>query len=236
MRALVERLFPGMGVRPLWMSVLAVLCLVFYFHEGRPSQCPAWFLNLSLAFTGVEARIFHHHLWAHCSAVVILMAVPLLACFVLEGWRPSELGLSARGAKREFILVIGLWLAFLPVVWWFSGTDAFLQRYPRLPEARGNLQLLLAYDGCYLIKWIAWEFFFRGYMLLGFKRDFGNRAVLISTIPFVLMHFGKPEAEVYGALPAGLILCAIALRARSIWPGVLLHWLVASSMDFFAAF
>lgn len=236
MRPLLERIFPGMGVRPLWMSVLAALCLVFYFHEGRPSRCPRWFLDLSLAVTGVEARLFHHHLWAHVSAVVILMAVPLLAGFVLEGWRPAELGLSARGAKREFLLVIGLWIAFLPVVWWFSGTEAFLQKYPRLPEARGNLRLLLAYDGCYLVKWIAWEFFFRGYMLLGFKRDFGNRAVLVSTIPFVLMHFGKPEAEVYGALPAGLILCAIALRARSVWPGVLLHWLVASSMDFFAAF
>ena len=33
---------------------------------------------------------------------------------------------------------------------------------------------------------------------------------------------------------AGLVLCFISLKSRSVWPGVLLHWLVASTMDFFA--
>ena len=37
------------------------------------------------------------------------------------------------------------------------------------------------------------------------------------------------------AMIAGLVLCFIALRSRSIWPGVLLHWLVASTMDFMAS-
>ena len=31
------------------------------------------------------------------------------------------------------------------------------------------------------------------------------------------------------------LLCFIALRSKSIWPGVLLHWLVASTMDFMAS-
>jgi membrane protease YdiL (CAAX protease family) len=64
----------------------------------------------------------------------------------------------------------------------------------------------------------------------------GSRAVIVSTIPFVIMHFGKPQPEVYGSLAAGFILCWLALRSNSIWPGVLLHWLVATSMDVFAAF
>jgi membrane protease YdiL (CAAX protease family) len=85
------------------------------------------------------------------------------------------------------------------------------------------------------VKWIAWEFFFRGFMLFGFGKDFLQRAVLVSTIPFVLMHYGKPELEMASALIAGLVLCFIALRSKSIWPGVLLHWLVAATMDFFAA-
>ncbi len=49
------------------------------------------------------------------------------------------------------------------------------------------------------------------------------------------MHIGKPEAEVLGAVVAGLVLCYLAMRSRSIWPGVLLHSLVASTMDFFAS-
>ena len=236
MRNALEKIFPGMGWRPLWLSAVAALCLVVYHHQGSPLNAPPWFLDASAVFTGIDALRFHQHLWGHLSAVVVLMLAPLLLCLVLEGWKPTELGLSVRGAKREFLLVLGLWLAFLPIVWWFSDTPGFARTYPRLPQARGDMSLLIAYDAAYLVKWIAWEFFFRGFMLFGFKKDFGTRAVLISTIPFVLMHFGKPQPEVYGSLFAGLILCKIALSSNSIWPGVLLHWLVASSQDFFAAF
>jgi len=236
LRQLLERVFPGMRRRPLWLGVVAALCLVVYHHHGAPHLCPAWFRELSARLTGIEPLRFHEHLWSHVTAVVVLLLAPLVLGRLLEGWKPGDLGLSVRGAKREFLLVLGLWLAFLPVVWVFSRTEGFAVLYPRLPEARGDVALLLAYDGAYLVKWIAWEFFFRGFLLFGFRRDFGTHAVVISTIPFVLMHFGKPQPEVYGSLPAGLILCWIALRSNSIWPGVVLHWLVASSMDAFGAF
>jgi membrane protease YdiL (CAAX protease family) len=39
----------------------------------------------------------------------------------------------------------------------------------------------------------------------------------------------------FSAFLAGLILCYIALRSKSIWPGVFLHSMVATTMDFFAA-
>ena len=72
-------------------------------------------------------------------------------------------------------------------------------------------------------------------MLFAFAKDLGSKSVLVSTIPFVLMHFGKPQAEVYSSVAAGFILGWLAWRSRSIWPGVILHWLVATSMDFFAS-
>ena len=76
---------------------------------------------------------------------------------------------------------------------------------------------------------------FDGLFIHPFQKDFLSRAVLLSTLPFVVIHFGKPELESMGALLAGLILCFIALRGKSIWPGVLLHWLVATTLDFFAS-
>jgi membrane protease YdiL (CAAX protease family) len=232
--SLLDRVYPGMGWRPLWLTVTSALCLVVYWHYGSRSQSPEWFVEWSTGLWDIEVLRFHEHAWGHLSAVVVLMALPLLvAC--LGGYRPLDLGLGVRGAKREILLVLGLFAAFVPVVWLMSGTEAFQRTYPRLPQAETDAGLFLTYEGFYLVKWVAWEFFFRGFMLFGFKRDIGTRAVLISTIPFVLMHFGKPQAEVFASLAAGFILCWIALRSKSIWPGVLLHWLVASSMDFFAS-
>ena len=108
-------------------------------------------------------------------------------------------------------------------------------RTPRLPEARADAGLFALYQALYLIKWTAWEFFFRGFLLFGFKRDLGSVAVLLSTVPFALMHVGKPEAEMASAVVGGLVLCWIALRSKSIWPGVVIHSLVATTMDFFAS-
>ncbi len=230
----LERVFPGMGLRPLWLTVVSALCLILYWHHGSRSACPAWFVERSRAFWDIEPLRFHEHGWSHLAAVALLMALPLVAAAVARV-RPGELGLGIRGARRELLLVLGLWAAFLPVVWYVSGTEAFQRIYPRLPQAENDAGLFLAYEGFYLVKWVAWEFFFRGFMLFGFHRDLGSRAALVSTLPFVLMHFGKPEAEVFASVAAGFILCWIALRSRSIWPGVLLHWLVATSMDFFAS-
>ena len=231
---LLDRVFPGMGWRPLWLTVLSAGCLIVYWHHGSRRAMPGWFVEASTRFWDIDVLRFHEHGWSHLTAVAVLMLVPLVACRI-GGIRPLELGLGIRGAKRELLLVLALWAAFLPVVWYMSGTEAFLRTYPRLPEARTDLALFLTYEGFYLVKWIAWEFFFRGFMLFGFAKDLGSRAVLVSTIPFVLMHFGKPEAEVVASIAAGFILCWIALRSKSIWPGVLLHWLVATSMDFFAS-
>ncbi|MCZ7687616.1 MAG: CPBP family intramembrane metalloprotease [Sandaracinaceae bacterium] len=232
---LVQRLFPGMGLRPLWLTAFASVAMVLYYHHGGGPNGPRWFIEGSTELFDVPHRAFHEHLWAHLAAVVLLMLAPLAASYWLEGWTPLDLGLGVRGAGKELLVVLALWAVMVPVVWAVHDQGSFPSTYPRFAPAKHSMEMYLLYEGFYLVKWIAWEFFFRGFMLFGFARDFFQRAVLMSTVPFVLMHFGKPEPEVLGALLAGLVLCFIALRSKSIWPGVLLHWLVASTMDFFAA-
>ena len=232
--SLLDRTFPGLGWRPLWMAALAAWALCFYWLYGLPEAAPGWFLDLGRRLTGIQAVGFHLHGWGHLSAVVVLLIVPLTLCRVGTDMGLRELGLGVGGAGREFRLVLLLWLAFVPLIWLVSGTEAFSQAYPRLPEAETSAGLFSAYEAFYLVKWTSWEFFFRGFMLFGFFRDFGTRAVLVSTIPFTLVHVGKPELEVFSAFLAGLVLCFVAMRAKSIWPGVFLHSMVATTMDLFA--
>jgi membrane protease YdiL (CAAX protease family) len=179
--------------------------------------------------------MFHRHLWGHLMAVLLLMLVPLALARVGAGWRARDLGLSIRGARREMLLVLALWALLVPVIALAARTEGFARTYPRLPEARLDAGLFATYQAAYLIKWTAWEFFFRGFLLFGLRRDLGSVAVLLSTVPFTLMHVGKPEAEMASAVVGGLVLCWIALRSRSIWPGVVIHSLVATTMDFFAS-
>lgn len=232
---LVDRLFPGMGWRPLYLTASATWLMVLYFHHGGGPDAPAWFIEASRSVFEVEPLEFHQHMWAHGSAVVLLLLAPLAICWFGEGWSPRDLGFRLRGTGLETLVVLGLWAVMIPLVWMVHDQGAFLRVYPRLEASRDDAQLFLLFESLYLVKWIAWEFFFRGFLLFGLGKDFLRRAVLVSTIPFTLMHYGKPELEMASAMIAGLVLCFIALRSRSVWPGVLLHWLVASTMDFMAS-
>jgi membrane protease YdiL (CAAX protease family) len=233
--AFLERLYPGMGWRPLWLSALATWSFVLYYHHGQPRDAPVWFLDLGTRVTGIDVPGFHQHGWAHLAAVVLLFLIPMGICWAAEGWKPTELGFRVKGIRREFLLVVALWAAFIPVIWLASGAEAFQRTYPRLGAAETDASLFVAYQGFYLVKWAAWEFFFRGFILFGFKKDFGTKAVLVSCIPYALVHVGKPELEMFSAFLGGLVLCAIALKSKSIWPGVFLHSMVATTMDFFAS-
>jgi len=232
---LAERAFPGLPWRAIWIALLGTWLLVIYYHQGGQRAAPRAFIDASRSITGIDAEMFHRHLWSHVTAVVLLMIIPLVVARVSEGWRPTELGLSVKGSGRELLVVLGLWLVLVPVIALAAQGAAFQRTYPRLPEARDDASLFAIYEVVYLVKWTAWEFFFRGFLLFGFKKDLGLVAVLLSTMPFTLMHVGKPEAEMASAAIGGLVLCFIALRSRSIWPGVVIHSLVAATMDFFAS-
>lgn len=232
---LLHRYFPELELRAVGLSLLSALLLTVYHHQGSFSAMPPGFAQAVGDATGIRDLQFHQHNWSHLTAVLLLLLIPAWAARITPGLSLRELGLGVRGAGREMAVVLGMWAAFVPIIWLASTTQSFLRTYPRLKLAATDPKMYFLYEALYFVKWIAWEFFFRGFMLFGLRKDFGDKAVLLSTLPFVIMHVGKPEAEMLGAIAAGMILCAIALQSKSIWPGVVLHWLVASTMDFFAA-
>jgi len=82
-----------------------------------------------------------------------------------------------------------------------------------------------------------WEFLFRGFLLFGLagtpeRTELLPRsgrvwlAIAFSTLLFGLSHFGKPALEVLGSFLAGVILCLVAWRTRSVLAPILLHTLV----------
>jgi membrane protease YdiL (CAAX protease family) len=83
----------------------------------------------------------------------------------------------------------------------------------------------------YFVQFICVEFFFRGFLLHGLKQKFGYYSVFIMTIPYCMIHFGKPMPETFSAIIAGIILGTLSLKSNSIWLGVAIHYSVAITMD-----
>jgi membrane protease YdiL (CAAX protease family) len=170
--------------------------------------------------------------WAGAKLIGFLV-VPMAAVRLLGGrLRLHGLGLGA--TRRHVGAYAALVAAVLPLVVAASFGDSFAATYPFYRDAGRSWSELVGWELLYGASFVAVEFFFRGYALFALERAIGPYAIFVMVVPYCMVHFGKPLAEVCGALVAGVVLGALALRTRSIWGGVAVHVLVAWSMDLLA--
>jgi membrane protease YdiL (CAAX protease family) len=148
--------------------------------------------------------------------------------------RVRDYNLSVRGFFRHIWIYVVMFVAFLPIVFVASQEPSFRETYPFYAMANRSQFDLWAWEGLYVIQFIALEFFFRGFLLQSLRRVMGANAIFVMMVPYCMIHYGKPMMETFGAIGAGLLLGTLAMRTRSIWGGVLIHVGVAISMDVLA--
>jgi membrane protease YdiL (CAAX protease family) len=159
--------------------------------------------------------------------------IPLCALLALRQ-DPRQYGLSLAGFRRHAWIYGALFLAVLPLVVGASFTHAFQAKYPFYKLASRSVGDLVAWEALYSLQFLVLEFFFRGFLLFSLRRSLGAYAIFVMIVPYCMIHYHKPIAEVMGAIFAGIVLGTLALRTRSIWFGVAIHVSVAWTMDLLA--
>jgi len=187
--------------------------------------------NLYRYFAGDGLLPFYEYVYWFTSDFLVQFIVPvLLIIFVLRG-KLREYGVGL-GDVKTGLHITGLFLAIMiPIIWIVSGFESFQKTYPECSLVKDSWGLFLIYEFCLPLYMTGWEFIWRGYMLFGLKKQFGYYAVLIQTMPFVLLHYGKPQLETIGAIIAGIALGILALRTRSFWYCALTHTSVMFTVD-----
>ncbi len=217
----------------------ALVLLVVHWHWGRPVYYRGSPLETRLPdLLGLEASDYAGTLpflyWGAAS-VVMRIFVPLgIIVWVLRR-APADFGYRLGGTARKLPPYALLYVLMVPVLVVASYLDSFQATYPFYDRAvEGGLQFWL-YQLGYAAQFLALEAFFRGFLVFGLAPRFGaGMAVAIQTVPYVMIHFGKPIPEVFAAIVAGFVLGHLALRSRSFVPGVYLHVAVAITMDVLA--
>jgi membrane protease YdiL (CAAX protease family) len=136
---------------------------------------------------------------------------------------------------RRYGLGLGNWrlglpialggVAIMAVIIWFAGQQPdFRAYYTGTIDGRPMWRLIVDTG----VDLLAWEFFFRGWMLWAFGRKYGTDAIWLQIIPFALMHMWKPEIEQLSTLLGGAFFGILAWRTRSFLWGWLLHWFMVS--------
>ena len=145
----------------------------------------------------------------------------------------ADYGLRWQGAFKNYWLYIVMLCVMVPLVAFFSTTQSFQAKYPFYDLAEGEKlwPYFWIWEALYFLQFFALEFFFRGFMVHGLKRRFGFYSVFVMTIPYCMIHFGKPLPETIAAIAAGIVLGTLSLKSRSILLGVAIHYSVGLMMD-----
>jgi membrane protease YdiL (CAAX protease family) len=173
-----------------------------------------WYYPLKIDFPKANELIYY-------------LLVPLAAGFLLFRDKPWDYGIRIGHWKTAVILTTA-YLAAMALILYEVG---------KMPEFR-------SYYHMYSIDWpellfnaalymVTWEFLFRGYMLFGLEKSIGRGAIFVQTIPFVLLHIGKPFLETLACIPGGFIFGYVAYRTRSFLPCFIIHLGIYAMMFFF---
>jgi len=184
---------------------------------------------------GSWAHIIEFAYWVGWRVVGFLL-LPIVVVLLLPGESLGDYGLRTKGLTKHLWIYLVLFMIVLPAVILVSYTPAFRSHYP-FPWSGGRIRgdvhgsQLLTWELMYAAQFFSLEFFFRGFMLNALRRSMGAYAIFAMVVPYCMIHFGKPIAETFGAIAAGLVLGTLALGTRSIWSGFFIHVSVALSMD-----
>ncbi len=212
--------------RPAMALVLCAVSLTLNEYVGSHGV----FRSLFARFSGWHYFELASFAWWTGIRVVGYALVPGII-LIMQGQRLNEHGVSAKGVTTHLWTYVALLLAILPLVVIASRTEPFLATYPFYTDASRSPFDLAVWEALYAVQFVALEFFFRGYLLFSLRPVMGVYSIFVTVVPYCLIHWPKPLPEVLGAIVAGTVLGTLALRTRSIWPGVAMHVAVAWTMD-----
>ncbi|MCK5391084.1 MAG: CPBP family intramembrane metalloprotease [Deltaproteobacteria bacterium] len=155
------------------------------------------------------------------SSFIYFGVFPVLTILIFLRKNPLNFGLRL-GNYKLWIPYVLIFLAIAIPILYVSSDISSVQGYYR---SGGNFDLLkyALQMGVYML---GWEFLFRGFMLFGLKDKFKEGSIIIQMIPFVLLHFGKPEIETISTIFTGLLWGYICYRGKSFWPAYIMHIVV----------
>jgi hypothetical protein len=168
--------------------------------------------------------------------VVLAILIPVLVLVHLRKIPLRELGLAlpAPGRfKASLIDVLVVFAVFVGPFAYAAATNPDMQHL--YPLYRGPLHggAFVAYELCYLLFFVALDGLLRGVLLFGLV-SWGlsaTIAVAAESIVQATWHLGKPLYEALGSPVWGVVGGIVAYRARSVWPAVLVHWLLNAVID-----
>jgi len=165
---------------------------------------------------------------------VLLGLIPALVVKFLLGERLADYGVQLGNPVRTFRSMALFVPLFVLAGYVGARMPAFRAYYPINPRAGDSAAAFALHAASYALLYLGWEFHFRGFLQLGLRRALGDRsALMVQVLASTMLHIGRPATETYGAIAVGLLWGVLAYRTRSLLSGLVQHYTLAVSLDWF---
>ena len=159
---------------------------------------------------------------------LLFLAVPLAIVVLVFRDDPRRYGLRLGDWRwGAGLLVTGL-VVMTPIILALAGLESFRSYYGAAGAAP---QPLTRHVTDNLVELIPAEFLLRGFLMFALWRRIGPLALVVSLVPFVLTHLGKPEIELWSTFVGGSIFAWLDWRTGSILWSALGHVYVLTLMS-----
>jgi hypothetical protein len=166
--------------------------------------------------------------------VILVFAVYVTGLFLNA--HQISYGLTVKRINwTPYILML---LIMIPLIAAASTQPDFLSTYPKMKEvlplpvdASPSWWYKLLFELSYGSDFFSIEFFFRGFLVIGFMRWVGMDAILPMACFYCTIHFGKPLGECISSYFGGLLLGIVSYHTRSIYGGLMVHLGIAWLME-----
>jgi membrane protease YdiL (CAAX protease family) len=205
----------GLRLPTIATVVLLVTCAILLFDRShnllqRAGDPPAFARDLAL------------------ERLVTFGLLPLLILLAMRE-DPRRYGLGKGDVRRAVLLGGAAILVTVPVIALVAAIPAVRDFYAPLMSTPVGVTTTAVLD------LVPSEFLLRGFLLFALLRLIGPFAVVVATVPFVMVHIGKPDLEAFSTLGGGLVFGWLNWRTGAIWASAAYHVIIQVTVILAAA-
>lgn len=170
---------------------------------------------------------------------VFYLIIPSIFIKFFLGKSLTDFGLKIQIETGFWQVLLLCFAIMVPLIFLASLTESFIHKYPFFKILNDEPYLgsaIFYWEILYIFQFFCLEFFFRGFLIQSLKPSLGFYSIFVMTVPYCMIHYGKPGAEAFAAIIAGIFLGWLAFTNNTIWLGLSLHCVVALTMDFLALY
>jgi membrane protease YdiL (CAAX protease family) len=158
------------------------------------------------------------------SRLVLFLLAPLLVILLVFRDDPRRYGLRLGDWRAGLGLLLAGLAVMTPIILGLSTVEQFRGYYGAGVEPLGESVVNN------LVELIPAEFLLRGFLMFALWRRIGPLALVVSLVPFVVTHVGKPDIELWSTFVGGSIFAWLDWRTGSILWSALGHVYVLTLM------